>query len=248
MNIPFGFLMALFPFVFSSVAWSTENRNVLVTGYWSPTGVMLEELNPKNPQWQGKNWRGLGYDVHAYFPTDTESTGGVGKGDFRVDFASVFNDFMRLTAELKPVAILSFGQGEGPWEMEALYPPHQYVGWFRAGSIPSTVGEIVRFPIPDSLKEEKIRRSTLPMGAIEGAVKQLGEAGLFPWIDRTEGAGDYVCGFTGYLASWYQELKSDPALPDHVRAAGFIHVNGSLPQAKASMEVSLEALIRSWEK
>ncbi len=221
-----------------SLSAQASTKNILVTGYWPPTNKMLVELKE-----QGKNWRGLGYDVHAYFPINTERDG-VGEGDFRVDFASVYNDFMRTTAELKPVAIISFGAGEGPWELERVFHPH-FADWFASGEIPSSVGVKIRYPIPASLAEKVDRRSSLPLEAIEKSVASLGFTGLTPWIDETGGAGDYVCAFTGYLETWYQSQHSDPRDPAHVKAAGFIHVDGEDTKAKASMEASLEALILS---
>lgn len=239
--------MALLALLFSLLSFTPSyaaTRNILVTGYWPPTNEMLRELSPKSPHWKGRNWRGTGYDVYAYFPERTGETGGVGEGDFRVDFAAVYNDFTRVTAELKPVAILSFGAGEGPWEIEAVYHPH-FADWFRTGEIPSAVGERVRFPVPASLGERVPRRSTLPMEEIRSAVAALGDKGLRPWIDRDGGAGTYVCAFTGYLESWYQAEHSDPADPAHVKAAGFIHVNGSRARAEASMLATLGALVGS---
>jgi hypothetical protein len=230
--------------LFTLAPAEAATKNIMLTGYWPPTNKMLRELSPRSPAWKGKNWRGSGYDVYAYFPERTEETGGVGEGDFRVDFAAVFNDFFRVTEELKPVAILSFGAGEGPWEIEGVYHPH-FAEWFRTGRIPSVVGERVRFPIPASLAEPVVRRSTLPLEEIREAVASLGASGLRPWIDTDGGAGDYVCAFTGYLESWYQEQHSDPRDPAHVKAAGFIHVNGSEAKAEASMLATLEALVRS---
>ncbi len=199
---------------------------------------MLAELKEN-----GKNWRGLGYDVHAVFPTNTEKDG-VGEGEFRVDFAAVYNDFTRITAELQPVGILSFGAGAGPWELERVFPAY-FSDWFESGEIPSTVGVKLAYPIPASLAEKVERKSSLPLERIKAAVEAIGASGLTPVIDETGGAGDFVCGFTGCLETWYQSQHADPADPAHVKAAGFIHVNGSEAQAKASMEASVEALILS---
>ena len=236
-------LAVVLSLVFSAPSFSAT-RNILVTGYWPPTNEMLRDLSPKSPRWKGRDWQGTGYDVYAYFPERTEETGGVGEGDFRVDFAAVYNDFTRVTSELKPVAILSFGAGEGPWEIEGVYHPH-FAEWFRRGEIPSAIGVKVRHAIPASLAERVTRRSTLPMEEIRSAVAALGAGGLRPWIDRDGGAGDYVCAFTGYLESWYQSQHADPADPAHVKAAGFIHVNGSRAKAEASMLATLGALVRS---
>lgn len=223
---------------FLSLSAQASTKNILVTGYWPPTNKMLTELKEN-----GKNWRGLGYDVYAVFPTNTEKDG-VGEGEFRVDFASVYNDFMRITGELKPVAILSFGAGQGPWELERVFYPH-FTDWFLRGEIPSTVGVKTLYPVPSSLKQNVERRSSLPLERIQGAVEKIGDAGLRPWIDEQGGAGDYVCAFTGFLETWYESEHRDPSDEAHVKAAGFIHVDGDEARAKASMEASLEALILS---
>ncbi|GAG18751.1 unnamed protein product, partial [marine sediment metagenome] len=50
-----------------------ELRNIMLTGYWNPTGQMIAPfsndtyLNPDG--WKGANWEGLGYNIYSYFPT-----------------------------------------------------------------------------------------------------------------------------------------------------------------------------------
>ncbi|HEY8279513.1 MAG TPA: hypothetical protein VIH99_07820 [Bdellovibrionota bacterium] len=238
------FLLSLLSFSLFSLFASAATKNVLVTGYWPPTNEMLRELSPKEgANWKGKNWRGMGYDVYAYFPENTGQDG-IGVGDFRVDFASVYNDFMKYTGELKPVAILSFGRGTGPWELERSFPAH-FTEMFRSGKIPSLVGTQVLYPIPPSLGLAHDRWSSLPLEKMRVAVGSLGDRGLSPRIDYTGGAGDFLCGFLGYLETWYHDQHDDLADPAYNQAAGFIHVNGDLPKAKASMEASLEALLTS---
>jgi len=230
--------MSLLLALLAAFTAQAATKNILVTGYWPPTNKMLVELKAN-----GKNWRRLGYDVYAFYPENTEKDG-VGEGDFRVDFASVYNDFMRVTGELKPVAILSFGAGQGPWELERVFYPY-FTDWFLKGEIPSTVGVKTLYPIPATLAQKVPRRSSLPLEKISAAVEKIGDAGLMPWIDESGGAGDYVCAFTGFLETWYESEHRDPSDEAHVKAAGFIHVNGDEEKAKASMEASLEALILS---
>ncbi len=69
---------------------------------------------------------------------------------------------MEVTAKLKPVAILSLGLGDGPWEIEGTFYP-EFSEWFRNGEIPSKVGVQIRGPIPASLAEPVVRQSTLPL-------------------------------------------------------------------------------------
>jgi hypothetical protein len=86
-------------------------QNIMLTGYWDPTGQMLQkfsqdpDLNPSG--WQGDNWMGLGYDIYAYFPDPNKGY----TGDFEVDYQDTWDDFWRITGEIDPVAILSYGRG-----------------------------------------------------------------------------------------------------------------------------------------
>lgn len=238
-------LLAIVFFGLSSLS-EAATKNILVTGYWSPTNEMLRRLSPNPVQkpegWQGKNWRGLGYDVYAYFPEFPEGSGIVGRGDFRVDYASTYNDFMKFTAKLSPIAIVSFGEGAGPWEIEGVYPA-EYQDLFRNG-IPSEVGERVRFSVPASLKKDVVYYSTLPMAEIAAAVNAL-PFGPRAWIDDRDGLGGYLCGFLGYLGAWYRAQHSDPADPAFAAMSGFIHVKSDLNGARAAAEATLEVVVKN---
>jgi len=228
------------------LAAPAATKNILVTGYWSPTNEMLRRLSPspvQNPEgWLGKNWRGSGFDVYAYFPEFPEGSGIVGEGDFRVDYASTFNDFMKFTAELAPIAIVSFGEGEGPWEIEGIYP-NEYLDLFRHG-IPSEVGERVRYAVPASLKQDVPYYSTLSMVEIAAAVNNIPN-GPRAWIDDSGGLGGYLCGFLGYLGAWYRAKHSDPADPKFAAMSGFIHVKSDLNGARAAAEATLEVVVKN---
>jgi pyrrolidone-carboxylate peptidase len=222
------------------------NRVILLTGYWQPTNEMLRAFSNDsrhNPAaWVGKNWENSGYDIYAYFPEFHGDS--IGEGDFRVDFASSFNDFIRLTSELKPIAIISFGQGGGPWEIETKFPAY-YQLQFQSGHLSSQVGEPTRYPIPLSLQTNQVFYSTLPAAGIQQSVQQSKAPHLEAWIDSKNDAGDFLCGFMGYLGAWYQSEHASASDPDHVMATGFIHVNGGLEKSKSSLDATLRALIRA---
>lgn len=227
------------------------NKVILLTGYWAPTNEMLRKFSTERKQnpgrWVGKNWRRSGYDVYAYFPEYPNKKNTIGTGDFRVDFAATYNDFMKFTRKHKPVAILNFGRGDGPWEIEAIYPPH-YQKMFVEEKIPSTIGLKTIYPIPDSLKENVVRRSSLPLEAIAHAVNTTAGAPRAR-VDYAEGAGDYLCGFLGYLSSWYHDQHAESDDPAHNVMAGFIHVdNRSSASAKLAVDATLKVVIQELDR
>lgn len=199
--------------------------------------------NPQqNPEgWIGRNYKNSGYDVYAYFPEFVNGDS-VGEGDFRVDFASTYNDFMRVTAELQPVAIVSFGVGEGPWEVEAA-DLALFQRMFATGNIPSVVGETVRYPIPESLKQPVNFRSSLPLELIRDKVNALKAPRA--WIDEKNGAGAFLCGFIAYLGGWYHNEHSDPYDPAHNAMAGFIHIATTKEDGERAVDATLDALLET---
>jgi len=224
-------------------------KNILVVGYWPPTNGILREFsqNPaQNPGgWGGQNWEKSGYDVYAYFPEFPVGAGLVGVGDFRVDFAATYNDFMRVTGKLAPVAIIGFGQGNGPWEIETNLPSGYYSKWFKRGRLPSTIDVRTDYPVPRSLMRNTARSSSLPVDAIAAAV--IEHSGINAWVDRRGDAGSYLCGFLGHLAAWYHDEHSSPTDPIQNRGGGFIHVSGSLTNRDAvrATQATLRALIQT---
>ena len=218
--------MKFLPLVLAIFSVSAQaSKNILLIGFWPPTNEMLREF--KAPQ---KNWKNSGFDIYAYYP-EFPKGGSVGEGPFRVDFAATFNDFQKYTKELEPVAIIGFGHGAGPWEIETNFPNH-FARWFREGRLPSQVG-VVNVAVPPSLEENIRRYSSLPVGAI---AKRVG------WVDRNDDAGDYLCGFLGYLSAWYHDTNP------HNQMAGFIHVNMSLLEAKKSLDLTLDAVVENLGK
>lgn len=199
---------------------------ILLTGYWVPTNEMLRPFSNQpehNPDgWIGSNWEGLGYDVMAYFPEFPEGSGSVGTGDFRVDYDAVKADFPKYTSMLHPVAIISFGHGDGPWEIETKAPDY----WNGNG---------------------KTYPNTLPFDAIAAGVNATGK--IQAWVDRSGDAGDYLCGFISRLGAKYKAAHSAPSDPYPVYAQGFIHTNDGLPldTYREAVKATLRATIASFK-
>lgn len=204
-------------------AFSDTSRPVIMlTGYWPPTNEMLRPWSPNRAQnphgWIGSNWEHRGYDIRAYFPEFPDGKLDQGKGDFEVDWDPVRRDFAQYTQLLKPIAIISFGRGEGPWEMETNATDY----W---GNTPTL-------------------HSTLPVNAIANAVNRRGD--LKAWVDTTGDAGDYLCGFLFSLGAQYHAEHSTPGDPALNLAQGFIHVGPGFPmwRYRRAVRDTLRALIK----
>ncbi len=217
-------------------------NNIMLTGYWYPTNKMLAQfstdpsLNPNG--WQGQNWEGRGYDVYAYFPTFPSPHYQKGVGDFEVDYQDTSADFWRIVDTIHPVAILGFGVGGGPWEIE-----------YRAINFTSWNGDYLapRYPNPSppdgTVPANTVRYSTLPVEAIEAAVDSAG-IGVDAWVDWNGDAGNFLCGYMFYHDTWYQDLHGDSSDPYWSVAAGFIHVGGlTMQQSVQATEITLRETI-----
>ena len=238
-------------------------NNILLTGYWPPTNHMLRQFstNPEQNrgEWRGGNWRGHGFDIHAFFPEfdvpDDEVGGGtladVGRGDFRVDYQDTRRDWERITAALKPCAIITFSRGwsGNQWELEAFV---RNLGSEGPSSSWQWRDDLIE-PLqptpspPDPTWPEMFRRpSTLPMMEIVNRVNGAGGLDVQAYIDSgTEYAGAFLSEFIGYLGVWYQDEHSAMDATGMCFAAGHIHVGQSVPAADAARatEISLEALV-----
>ncbi|MCI0498580.1 MAG: hypothetical protein L0Y36_02715, partial [Planctomycetales bacterium] len=192
----------------AALAWLTGcggRQVVLVTGFWPPTNRMLIPYS-KNPAlnpagWQGADWRGTGYDVVAYFPAFPHGTDSdpAGIGDFTVDYQDVLRDFNRIVRTLRPEAILCYGQGAGPWEIEQNFPVHsRWRDDYRAPLQPDCFCAFGnRYAAGDVLY------ATLPAEAIQSAV--MAQTPQLPvWVDTQGDAGDFICGYMGFVAADYQ--------------------------------------------
>jgi hypothetical protein len=184
-----------------NVQSSIEHYNIVLTGYWNPTGLMIAPfsnntyLNPSG--WKGANWEGLGYNIYSFFPTP-----GAYNGTFKVDYQDTWNDFWDITAQLHPIAIISFGAGSGPWEIE--YNARNLDRWIDDNEKPY---QPTPCPPDDSVSVNYVRHSTLPVQAIENAVNN--QTSVFAWVDWDGNPGKYLCEYMAYLGMLYQSLHNN---------------------------------------
>ncbi len=223
--------------MFSALYSEDRLPNVMVTGYWDPTGSMVSQfstdpsLNPSG--WNGANWNNLGYDIYSFFPPPNVR-------DFEVDYQDTWEDFWAVADTLHPVAIISFGAGAGPWEIEHLATNNDY--W-----VPDDIAPYQPTPSPpdDTVPVGTNRYSTLPMEKMMEAVNSL--TTINAWIDWDGDMGNYLCEFMAYLGMWYQDQHSSPDDPHRCYAAGFTHVNAGLPLADCvqAAEITIQAVLEN---
>jgi len=250
--------VGLFVFLLAAnICLAGHTQNIMITGYWPPTNEMLREFSTdpnQNPgSWQGQNWEGRGYDIYAFFP---EFPGGTssnpkGNGDFEIDYQDVGSwnppsaptgDFWRLTSQVHPVALISYGQGAGPWEIECnarnLSKTTDWTDDYRAPYDPNYL------PPDNSVPSGYVRHSSLPVDAIAAAVNSAG-LGINAWVDWDGDPGHFLCEYMAYHDGWYQSLHSDPNDQYYCVAAGFTHLAAgvSVSNATAGVEAALRATI-----
>lgn len=225
-------------------------RNVVLTGYWPVTNEMLREfcddsvINPSG--WSGENWKSMGYDVYAFFPTFAANPYQNPKGDgvLEVDYQDTFADFEAIVAKYKPIVIVCYGMGQGPWEIER-----------RAVVREQWSPDFIEPKLPDKKSLEmmawagKTYSTTLPAEQIAAAVNKA-ELGVKAWIDEQGDPGDFLCNYIACLAMGYQKKYENCAKSNDCAAAGFIHVGPgvSLEQARTAQELTLEAVLREIKK
>lgn len=239
-------------------------RKVLLTGYWPPTNEMLrhfstnDELNKGG--WKGKNWRGLGFDVHSFFPEFTGGSYPQGVGDFRVDYQSTSRDWARVTEELRPVGIITFSfdaRESHVWKLEGF--ASNRASWVSDEEAPE---EPTPNP-PDSSVDAWTRRYTsLPTAEIIHACNQLDppehrEYGPYEFVERRQGPGGYLSEYIAYHGMWYKDDHDHCGSTYRCVAAGHIHLNTGavwnrdtgnyetdVETARRWMEASLEATLK----
>ena len=215
-----------------------NNRNIMLTGYWNPTGQMIAEfstdsyLNPDG--WKGENWENLGYDIYSFFPTPYTYN-----GTFEVDYQNTWDDFWTITAEINPIAIISFGAGAGPWEIE--YNARNLDSWVPDSNPPY---QPTPCPPDDSKPTGYERHSTIPVQKISDAVNE--QTNVNAWIDWNGNPGAYLCEYIAYLGMWYQDIHNDTGDPYRCYETGFIHVISSLAleDAKIATKVTIREVIK----
>lgn len=249
----------------TSTGTPTCDKRVVLMGYWPPTNEMLRpwstnaEQNPDG--WVGENWRGLGWDVMAFFPEfppDGDPTndaigqdGAVGSPDFdlRVDYQATSADFWRIVDTWRPAIIITTSRGgDIGWEVEAIEGGH---GTDNAGDPSrdwsSDQHGAETFPTqrtidPRSWDAISTHRqgatvdTGLPVAAIVDATSALGITDVV--VDPNT-SGDFLSGFLGLHGIYYQQSTAG------VLAGGHIHVGFGLPVEDASMlmEATLEAVL-----
>lgn len=197
----------------------TDAPKVMVTGYWNPTGQMIAHfstdtlLNPEG--WLGENWNGFGFDVHSFFPEPYTYT-----GILEVDYQNVLADFYWLVDSLKPLAIISFGAGAGPWEIET--GARNLTSWYpddRAPFYPNPS------PPDSTVLAWTVRNSSLPLENIKTAVNN--ETEILARIDNSNDLGKYLCEYIAYLNMWYHDVHSQDSVFPCIKS-GFVHVRDDL--------------------
>ena len=222
------------------ISGCSRPKTVLLTGYWPPTNEMLvpfsqdTELNPAG--WQGENWQDRGYDVVAYFPTFPGGTKAnpKGIGDFEVDYQDTWADFHRVVRKHRPEAIICYGLGHGPWEIEC-NARHLEV-WHNDFLAPTQPGCFCGFS--KTYKDGEAVPLTLPAEAIREAVTEAVPE-LKVWADTDGDPGDFLCNYLAFLAADYQIREK------RCKVSGFIHVGPKvdLETAKKAHEVTLKTVI-----
>jgi pyrrolidone-carboxylate peptidase len=217
-----------------------QREKILLTGYWPPTNEMLipfsnnPDLNPAG--WQGENWQGLDYDVYAYFPTFEGGTevNPKGDGDFEVDYQDTYSDFQRIVKKLKPVIIISYGRGAGPWEIET--KAVNRAKWYDDYSPP--IQPDVSPPI-ETLDVNEFLVSSLPFHAIANAVNDAVPE-INAWVDEQGDPGNFLCNYIGLLGLDYVDSQTK-----HDSISGFIHVGPyvTIEQAAKANEITLRTVI-----
>ena len=225
-----------------------ENPVIVVTGFWPPTNEMIRHFSQDSvlnqDGWQGENWRGLGYDIIAFFPEFEDpdcNNCGQGYGHFEVDYQDTSQDFWSLIPDLNPISIITFSRGyiDYSWELEYNY--YNRTNWYGDYFSPF-------YPTPnppdDNVNINFLRNSTLPMQSIVDEVNST-NLGLNSYIDINGDPGRFVSEFMGYHGVWYHDLyqfdMNSPCL-----LAGHVHVGGLIDwnTAKDAAEITIDKVIQ----
>jgi hypothetical protein len=248
----------------SSSTGETCARTVVLMGYWPPSNEMLRRFSTdaaQNPDgWIGEDWRGLGFDVHAFFPEfppdgdptndpiGSEGSVGAPDSDLRVDYQDTSQDFWRIVDELAPRIVITTSRGGGTgWEVEAIEGGHDgetndpAQDWSSDGHGPDTrpTENSVDARTWDAISTYRagtVLASSLPQQAIADAANALGVTSVA--IDDGT-SGNYLSGFLGLHGGYYADTHA------HAVAGGHIHVGHALPVADASalIEATLQAVL-----
>lgn len=220
--------------------------SVVLTGYWPPTNEMLRPWSPDPAQnggvWVGENWRGLGYNVYAYFPEFPGGTGAnpKGNGDFEVDYQDTSADWWFLLDAVRPIAIITNSRANTTrgWELEGGNGFYADSQWTADYLVPTR-------PTPNEPHDPpgSQRSSSLPMQAIVDAVA-ASAANVDPFISTFDD-GRFLSNYIGYHGNWWRDTHDDPSQPGRCYGSGHIHVglSATVPDARLAMEVTLEVYL-----
>jgi hypothetical protein len=230
----------------ADLAVAAHTNNIMITGYWPPTNEMIRHFsaNPKqNPNgWEGGNWEGSGYDIYSFFPEfENFPSMPKGTGDFEVDYQDTSADWWRISAEVEPVAIITFSRGATGMDWELEMNQRNIRNWARDYVAPFRP---TPNPPDDSVPVNYVRPSTLPVDAIRDAV-DAANLGLNAFVDVNGNGGGFLSEFIAYHGVWYQDIHKGLDDPARSVAAGHIHVgtNVSIENGKMAAEISLRELI-----
>ncbi len=209
----------------------------MMTGYWAPTSEMIylfsddHELNPDG--WIGDNWEDSDYDVYAFFPAFNRVT-----RDFEVDYQATWDDFWATVEAYNPIAIISYGAGAGPWEIE--YNARNLSSWVNDYEYPY---QPTPSPPDDTVPANFVRHATIPVAEIEAAVDE--QSPLNAWVDWNGNPGAFLCEYMAYLGMWYHDMHSSPEDEYPCLGSGFIHVSAgvNLGYATDAAQITLRTVI-----
>lgn len=220
--------------------------SILVTGYWPPTNEMLRPWSPDPSQnggaWIGENWRGLGYNVYAYFP---EFPGGTnmnprGVGDFEVDYQDTSADWWYLLDIVRPIGIITNSRDNtvNAWDLEGGNGFYTNAQWTPDYLTPFRPTDAEPHDPPGSQ-----RFSSQPMQAIVAAVAASG-ANVVPIISPFD-SGRFLSNYIGYHGNWWKDTHNDPTQPHRCYTAGHIHVGmgTAVADARLAFEATLEVVL-----
>ncbi len=222
--------------------------SILLTGYWPPTNEMLRDWSQSPTQnpgvWVGENWRGMGYNVYAFFPEFPGGTGTNprGVGDFEVDYQDTSQDWWHLLPILRPIGIITTSRANtaNGWEMEGGNGFFANSAWSNDYLAPFDPTDAEPHDPPGSQ-----RFSSQPMQAIVDAVSASGAA-VTPFVSPFDN-GNFLSNYIGYHGNWWKDLHNDAAMPDRCYTAGHIHVGSGtqIAAARQAMQVTLEVVLRA---
>ena len=223
------------------------NNKILLCGYWPPTNECIRPFSRNelfNPDgWIGENWEDSGYDVVSYFPNFTPpdcDNCGQGNGDLEVDYQDTSEDWWNIVDSINPIAIITFSRGyiDYSWELEWQF--FNSINW-----IPDFTPPTLPTPSPpdSTWPTNSPRFSSLPMDTIVATIDSA-NLGLNPYIDYSNGAGNYLSEFLGYHGVWYKEQMDSANVPCYT--AGHVHVGGliSWETAHEAAKITLREVIK----